>query len=45
MAAPLRSPVGDDAMIAAIVSVFLVVAAIVLGDWIGRAIDEYKNRN
>lgn len=32
-------------MIAAIVSVFLVVVAIVLGDWIGRAIDEYKNRN
>lgn len=32
-------------MIAAIVSLIAVVLAIVLGDWIGRAIDEYKNRN
>ena len=32
-------------MTAAIVSLIAVALAIVVGDWLGRAIDEYKNRN
>lgn len=30
-------------MTAAVISVFVVLAAIVVGDWIGRAIREWKN--